>query len=115
MKDVAERLQNQLGPNLPHADYILLKQVLKTLAEPFINLGRVCLLVLRLGSRACSQNAYCFCCRQWPTECQLNGGKRSGSGQEGSVKRPRLGAWTSSRKEATGILTTSLRRRCCHT
>ncbi len=34
MKDVAERLQSQLGPSLPHADYIFLKQALKAMAQP---------------------------------------------------------------------------------
>ena len=76
-----KRLQSQLGPSPPHADYFVLKQALKAMAqpgEPFKYLGRIGLPLLQLSSNASSQNEYCFCCRQWLTESQLNGGKRSG-------------------------------------
>ena len=45
--------------------------------EPFKYLGRIRLPLLHLSSNALSQNKYCFCCRQWLTESQLDGGKRS--------------------------------------
>ena len=57
-----------------------LKQALKAMAqpgEPFKYLGRIGLPLLQL-SNACGQKAYCFCCRQWLTESQLNSGKHSG-------------------------------------
>ena len=66
-----KRLQSQLGPSLPHADYVFLKQALEAMAqrgEPFKFLGRIGLPLLQLSRNALSQNEYCICCRQWLTE-----------------------------------------------
>ena len=79
-----------------------LKQALKAMAqpgEPFIYLGKIGLPLLQLSSNAFSQNAYCFCCRQWLTESQLVA-SAVGSGQENSIKHPHPLAWILSRKEA---------------